>query len=365
MPVFALQPAFSRGEISPRLWARADISHYALALKECTNFTVMRQGGLTRRTGTEFINEVKNSSQRVRLIDFVFSTEQAYVLEFGHLYMRVYANGGVVVSGGTPVEIATPYTEDQIFDLHYVQSADVLFVAHPAHAPRKISRTSDTDWTIETFAFKDGPYLELNDTATTLTPSDYGSLTPRMTSNTTPSGTVISTGSEPDAYDAFDKDASTGVSWDVAPSGFIGYRLASGSAIVDHYWLTAPNGDEVDRMPVNWVVEGSNNGSTWIPLDSRQGEGGWTGGETRFYEFANKTAFSYYRLSWTGLNGADPTVETVAQALRHRVEGSRLQPEGLLGVESAPRLPRFAVCEPMLAWRDAQFAAKTNVMTPL
>src|SRR5690606_11830704 len=60
----------------------------------------------------------------------------------------------------------------------------------------------------------------------------------------------------------------------------------------------------------------------------------------------------------TGLNGADPTVETLAQALRHRVEGSRLQPEGLLGVESAPRLPRLAVCEPMLAWRNAQFAAR-------
>lgn len=176
MPIFPIQASFSRGEISPRLWARADISHYPLALKECTNFTVMRQGGLTRRPGTRFINEVKDSSRKTRLIPFIFSTEQAYVLEFGHLYMRVYALGGIVTSGGVPVEIVTPYTEAQIFDIHYVQSADVLYVAHKAHAPRKISRTSDTTWTIEPVTFNDGPYLEVNSSDTTLLPSGRGSV---------------------------------------------------------------------------------------------------------------------------------------------------------------------------------------------
>jgi len=276
MPVFAQQPAFSRGEISPRLWSRADISHYALALKECTNFTVMRQGGLTRRTGTQFINEVKNSSQRVRLIDFVFSTQQAYVLEFGHLYMRVYASGGIVTSGGSPVEIATPYTQEEIFDLHYVQSADVLYIAHPQHFPQKISRTSDTSWSITDVVFKDGPYLDTNDTATTLTPASTGLL-----------GIV-----HVDALEAS------------------GTQEIGAAGVCSGYTIQVST-QSIDDAPCEWTFEGFN-GSAWIGLDTQSSQTGWSRGETRFYELNNKVSFQKYRVVWSGNNGAEGTVFAIA-----------------------------------------------------
>src|SRR4249920_1442061 len=99
-PIYPLQPTFARGELSPRLFSRIDIDHWKMGLAECVNWFVLKQGGLRRRPGTEWISETKNS-QRVRLEEFVFSTVQAYVLEFGDRYIRFYANGGIVNNGTT------------------------------------------------------------------------------------------------------------------------------------------------------------------------------------------------------------------------------------------------------------------------
>ncbi len=46
------------------------------------------QGAATRRVGTQFISEVKDSSAKTRLIPFEFSTTQTYMLEFGNTYIR-------------------------------------------------------------------------------------------------------------------------------------------------------------------------------------------------------------------------------------------------------------------------------------
>ena len=56
----------------------------------------MPQGGVMRRPGFKYIASVKNAGDYTRLIPFKFSETQSYVLEFGNLYFRVYANGGQV-----------------------------------------------------------------------------------------------------------------------------------------------------------------------------------------------------------------------------------------------------------------------------
>tara|TARA_R110000868_G_scaffold345994_2_gene607051 strand:- start:4835 stop:7585 length:2751 start_codon:yes stop_codon:yes gene_type:complete len=74
-------------------------------------------------------------------------------------------------SGGTSaqtIELVTTYTTAQLFELKFAQSADVLYVTHPSHPPRKISRTSDTAWSITDITFSDGPYLNTNTETTTL-----------------------------------------------------------------------------------------------------------------------------------------------------------------------------------------------------
>jgi hypothetical protein len=144
------QRSFSGGELAPSLHARSDLAKYQSGAKTLRNMMVHAHGGASNRPGTKYIAEVKNSSARVRLIPFQFSTTQTYVLEFGDLYMRVFTNAGQVLSGGSPYEIVTPYTTAQLSTLKFVQSADVMTITHPSHAPRNLSRTAHTAWTLTT-----------------------------------------------------------------------------------------------------------------------------------------------------------------------------------------------------------------------
>lgn len=307
--VTAIQTNFTAGAFSPLLFSRVELQKYRNGAEVLTNFIVQRYGGIKKRGGTEFIYEVKDSAEAVRLIPFVFSKTQAYVLEFGSEYIRFYTNGGQVQSGGSAVEVATPYQEDELFDVQYAQSADVLYLVHPAHAPRKLARLSATSFALAEVEFEDGPYLPLNETGTTLTPSDYGSLTPIMTSNSAPSGTVTSTGSSSTAWQIFDRDAASNGLWGSATAGFVAYQLAGGAtAIVDAYWLRATDDSvNVGQSPISWELQGSSNGSSWVTLDARNKEVGWAASEVRFYEFANQTPFAYYRFKWSGVDGLNST----------------------------------------------------------
>ena len=90
---------FTAGEISPRLEGRITIEKYREGLSDLTNMIVQPHGGVTRRPGTEFLGEVKNSAAKTRLIPFEFKTSDTYVLEFGNQYMRVLRNGLQVLEG--------------------------------------------------------------------------------------------------------------------------------------------------------------------------------------------------------------------------------------------------------------------------
>ncbi|MER8829864.1 hypothetical protein NKH73_27755 [Mesorhizobium sp. M0938] len=298
--LYPVQDTFVRGEISPRLHARASLDLYRAALSKCENFVTLPHGGIRKRGGTIFVGEVKNAAKTTRGIPFIFSSEQAYCLEFGDFYIRVYAYGARV---GT-VEIASPYAEADLFDLAYLQSADQMWISHKDYPLKVLTRTAHTTWTLKDYEFDDGPYDAINDTSTTLTPADYGSLTPAMTGLISPSGTVTSTSAAADAWEAFDKDVGTDVEWSGVTSGFVGYQQAGGAqVIVDAYYVTATDSVNVGRQPVSWKIEGSNDGSTWTALDSQTGQSGWSGGETRYYEFFNKAAFEYHRFRWLSVNG--------------------------------------------------------------
>mgnify|MGYP003649588819 CR=1 FL=1 len=83
----------------------------------------------------------------------------------GSSFSNAYTSGGSAVA---IVEIPTSYLEAEIFDLRFAQSADTLFTVRENHEPAKLTRTSHTDWSINDIEFQDGPFLELNTTATTL-----------------------------------------------------------------------------------------------------------------------------------------------------------------------------------------------------
>ena len=196
-----LQRSFAGGEITPELYGRLDLTKYQTGLAECQNFVVLPHGPATARPGFQYIGSVKTVAKKTRLIPFSFSTEQTYVLEFGDQYVRIYTDGGQLLDGtvtawvtataytvgqirsnggtnyycktahtsgtfatdlaankwyalsGSIVEIPTPYLEADLFDIHFVQSADVLALVHTGYAPRELRRLGAVEWELKSIQF--------------------------------------------------------------------------------------------------------------------------------------------------------------------------------------------------------------------
>ncbi len=217
MPFTTIQPSFAGGELAPALWARVDLAKYAVGARTLRNMIVHPHGGVSNRPGTEFIARVKSAKRKVRLIPFQFSTAQAYVLEFGDRYIRFYTNDGQIIDPtgiapawsstasyylegsivsyngqnwiaiqdiltevnlwppGTyktspwatytdpvPIEIASPWTLEELDSIKYTQSADILYICHPNHCPYTLSRITHTIWLLNEFLYINGPVLPEN-----------------------------------------------------------------------------------------------------------------------------------------------------------------------------------------------------------
>jgi hypothetical protein len=90
--------SFNSGVLSPRTGGRIDLAKYESALGTCENALPQPWGGVTRRMGTEFINECSIAGKRSRLFPFRYSTDQSYIIEVGDEYMRFYMDGGLIQS---------------------------------------------------------------------------------------------------------------------------------------------------------------------------------------------------------------------------------------------------------------------------
>lgn len=167
-----LQTNFTAGEISPRMLGRVDIARYQNGAEIIENGYPVVQGGCRRREGTLFVASTKDGAKRSRLIPFVFSTSQAYMLEFGDQYMRVFRGdtGAQVLIGGLPYEIATPYTEAMLGEIEPAQGGDTMFIAHPQVAIHRLRRFAHDYWSLNPAPFDPAPFDEVGiRPATTLT----------------------------------------------------------------------------------------------------------------------------------------------------------------------------------------------------
>lgn len=159
---------FTGGELSPRLDGRVDLQKYFQGCKTLENMVIHPHGGATRRPGTKYIASTKSDGEAT-LVPFEFSTTQTYVLEFGNTYMRVYKDGGQVLNSGTAVEIATPYSAAEAAEIKFAQSADILYIVHPSHKPRKLSRSSHTSWTLSNYAPTADPFTSTDNYPSSVT----------------------------------------------------------------------------------------------------------------------------------------------------------------------------------------------------
>lgn len=305
--VYPIQATFARGEGTPYLHGRVDIDHYRMMLATCINATVLPYGGWERRSGSRFVAEVKDSSRPTRLIEYEFSVTQTYVIELGHLYARFYSNGGRIENPpGTPVEVVTPWTEDEIFDVDYTSLGDLIYMFHGSHSPRELVRQGETDWVLNTHDFEDGPFQDRPEGAGSVRVQGTGNFVPRMTSDTTPSGQVT-TGSAPvnQRYLAFDHDLRTQVAWTTDTTGWIQYEGTT-ARVIKGYSVRGGNNNAA-YTPSEWTIQASNDGVSFTTLDSVSNETGWVRGEIRHYEIQNTDAYRYYRFDWSAVNGGDQT----------------------------------------------------------
>lgn len=205
--------SFAGGELSPELVGRMDLDKYQTGLARCRNFITLPHGPAQNRPGFAYVNQCKDSTRKVRLIPFSFSADETIVLEFGHQYVRFHTEGGTLLeptivvgdivgdlvevsshdydvgqwvymggrfyvvsvdvdvthfrvqnldgSAATPSgggvqrvhEVPTPYTEGVLFDLHYVQSSDVLTLVHPSLPIKELRRYGAVLWSLADVSF--------------------------------------------------------------------------------------------------------------------------------------------------------------------------------------------------------------------
>jgi len=170
-----IQSSFMMGELSPRLWCAAHLPGYAYGARTLENWMVINPGVFTHRPGFRYVAKAGATSSgenNAVLVPFVYSVDDSYMLEFGPLYIHLYRNKAKITSGGSVVSVTTTYTADELGALQFYQSADVMFITHPNHAPAKLVRTSHTSWTISDCSIESGPFLTQNtDESLTITPS--------------------------------------------------------------------------------------------------------------------------------------------------------------------------------------------------
>lgn len=249
------QTNFSAGEITPNMKGRVDVSRYQNGAETVENGIPTVHGGVKRRGGLRFLAEAKLSGQRrVRLMRYVFNADQAYMLEFGHLYVRIFTADGAVVldSALNPIELVSPYTEDQLYDITRKQGGDTMILFHIDVPTQLIRRAGPDGWTIQPAVWTVQPFAEIGhmpDVVATLNDAGAGAGRTLTTSAATvPGAPVIG------AAEALNGGARVNFS---APPN------SGGSGITSYQVTASPGGATANgtRSPI--VLNGLANGTAY------------------------------------------------------------------------------------------------------
>lgn len=139
------QLSYNSGEIGDLMVGRADDPKYTAGLAKCENAFVTPQGPLKNRSGFMYVAEAPS---KMRLIPFVYSADQQVIVGIFNKKLRFYSNGQTLMKsdGSAPYEVTAPWREEDIFDIHYTQNADIMTLVHPSYPPQELRRYSMTDW---------------------------------------------------------------------------------------------------------------------------------------------------------------------------------------------------------------------------
>lgn len=156
-------------------------------------------------------------------------------------------------------------------------------------------------------------FIRGDQTDTYVTPTLINQV-PAMTSFTAPSG-VASASHEPGtevSWKAFDRNTGTFWTGGTATSGWLKYDFgASNAKVITYYSINGHRSGIPERSPKSWTLEGSNDNTSWTSVDSRTNVPAWALNEVRTYSFANTTAYRYYRLNFSAIQGGGTYPDSV------------------------------------------------------
>jgi hypothetical protein len=145
--------SFSAGELAPELYGRGDLRAFENGARRLRNVVIQPTGGVARRPG---LRHVASLGGPARLIAFEFNTEQTYLLALSAGRMQVFIGDAEVAS------LVAPWTAAMLPQLAFTQNADTLLLVHPDMAPKRITRTGHTAWTLADFVFTREPFHAFN-----------------------------------------------------------------------------------------------------------------------------------------------------------------------------------------------------------
>ena len=140
---------FTGGEVAPSFYNAVDLEKFQRSLMTLQNYIIHRSGGALNRLGDEHLDEVKDSNEEVRLIPFTASNKTTYTLELNAGAIRFIKNGQYLRDDeGNPYEVLIEYI-DNLNELNYVQSADVMTIVHESHLIKRLKKINELDWRVE------------------------------------------------------------------------------------------------------------------------------------------------------------------------------------------------------------------------
>jgi hypothetical protein len=257
--------SFGGGEVTPEFFGMLTDPKFQTGLARCRNFVTKPHGPAENRPGTYFVKEVADSSKLTRTLPFNYGFGQSVLIEFAENVFRFhalgatlqypaaaawvtatgYVQGDLVEDGGSTYyaiddhtagatfagdavhwyeqpfdgtyEVPHDYLEDELFEVTYAQSGDVVKLAHRNHPRRELRRQGATDWVLVDLPI--GPSLDApanlvgtpTPGATPGTPfdTDY-----KVTALTAEEDESLASAAETVSNNLFDDGAYNSLTWD-------------------------------------------------------------------------------------------------------------------------------------------------------
>ena len=153
MPIHQATLSLNAGEVSPYLVHRTDFEKHPFASATVENLLPLPYGGVRKRPGTVYRSAL---SAATALYKFSYSTTTGYILAVSSTALDIYGSDGVLRA-----TIAATFADP--FSLHLSHVNDVLFITTGTEQERRLTRTSDSVWTLEDIPWSFPPLLDQND----------------------------------------------------------------------------------------------------------------------------------------------------------------------------------------------------------